>query len=490
MQKLLAVLITASAFSASEAVQAQRLINGLGSRLGGARNAAATNMDSGFEEAGVIMEQAVPAQSSFGSTRPATVPQAPAQVATQTATQAPLTKSDGSEFVIPATATIDQLLEKAETLLGTEVAFETEEEFNDWVAKMLTTIGKIGDSILKMKPNDEQFVQAISLKGQSLCYQASIDSTMLPKLGAYASALEKNARVQSLEEGKQAALAFKGVYLQAKVADIAERNGTVAELTATMKEVQAFIEKHPETSDMIVDLVFPVAYVAENQKQPKLPAQIWSPIRKQLGASTVPEAKAALQLLEGTIRYSELEGNEFEWQGCDADGKPFDQTKVAGKVVLVDFWASWSEGCANVHTQLKELYAKYHDLGFEIVGYDLDAEKADMDAYLTKNEIPWIILSDRATVDAKKTSLAAYYGVTEIPTMILIGGDGKVAALDISMESLVATLESVFTQAAAAQATSGAAKKAPGTATTRTAVSGAKSTGSTKSTGVVRTTKK
>lgn len=473
MCKVVAALLAAALLTTADSAQAQRLMNGgVGQRLGLGRGAAA--MDPAVMDGEIVVDQApgAPAQGMLGTTRPVAGAQA-AQTGAEAAPAKPaLTKSDGSEFVIAPTATIDQLIEQADSLLATEVAFETEEEFNDWVAKMLATIGKIGDSILKKKPNDEQFIKAISLKGQALCYQASLDSTVLPKLGAYAAALTKNARVQKLEEGKQAALAFQGVYLQAKVADIAERDGTVAELTAAMKEVAEYIEAHPETADMTTDLVFPVAYIAESQKQPTLPAKIWTPIRKQLAASKAPEAQAALQLLEGTIRYSELEGNEFEWHGLDAQGKKLDPAAVKGKVVLVDFWASWSDSCANVHTQLKELYAKYHDQGFEVVGYNLDDEKENMNEYLTKNEIPWIILSDRATVDAKDTSLAAYYGISEIPTMILIGGDGKVAALDIGMESLAATLESVFSQAAAVQGdapkAAPAASKTPAAAAAKT----------------------
>ena len=301
-----------------------------------------------------------------------------------------------------------------------------------------------------MKPNDEQFIQAITLKGQALCYQSSIDSAAL-RNSARTPPPSKRTRVQSLDEGKQAAMAFRGVYLQAKVATIAEQNGTAAQLAA-MKEVNAFVKAHPETSDMYVDLVFPVQLIAETQKDPSIVAKTWTPIRKELAASDFEEAKIALQLLEGTIRYSELQGKPIKWHGVDASGKPLDVKKVEGKVVLISFWASWHEQCAEIDTHLKALYQKYHPLGFEIVGYNLDAEQANMDAYVKKNAIPWILLSDRAAADTKKTSLATYYGITEIPTMILVGGDGNVAALDIGMESLVATLEAVFAQPAAAAA--------------------------------------
>lgn len=385
------------------------------------------------------------------ATAQTTVAATPAQAA---ATPAPKASSDGSEFVIAKDATPEQLVEQATSLLSTEIAFESEKEYSAWVAKMLQTVGLIADRILTLKPTDEYFVEAISLKGQVLCYQASLDSSILPQLKKYADALANNKRVQSLEDGRNATLAFTGVYLQAVVADIAERQGTAKELAAAMNEVDAFVKAHPETSDMTVDLVFPVQVIAANLGNPKLPDQIWAPIRKTLAASETPEAQNALMMLDGTIRYSQLVGAPFEWQGCDAKGKKFVAEAVKGRVVVVDFWASWCQQSAEYHEQLKKLYDLYHAQGFEIVSYNLDPKLEDMDAYLTKNPLPWIVLSDRATVDAKETSLAAYYGIGEIPTMILIGGDGKVASTDLSLESLAATLQNVFSKSAAVPASS------------------------------------
>ncbi len=447
MKILSAAALTCAVLLTADVASAQRLRDAIGSRLG-ARNAANTL------QADIAAEAAAASPQTFGTTQaPTQQTQQQIQTSQAATTQAvpPAKKSDGSEFVVPANATTKELIAQAESLLATEVVFETEQEYDAWLAKMLATVTKIADQVLKT-PNldDDSFLDALSLKGQALCYQASIDSAnYLAKLGAYTDALSKNKRVQSLQEGRDAALAFKGVYLQAKVAEVAENEkGTEQELIAAMAEASAFIAQHPETSDMMVDLVYPVAVVAANLNDPKLPAKIWTPIRKQLAASDAPEAKNALQLLEGAIRKSQLEGSKFEWKGCDLAGKPFDAGLVEGHVVVVDFWAAWNESCADTHTQLSALYAKYRNEGLEIVSYSLDDKIADTKTYVEKNQIPWLVLSDRATVDAKATSLAAYYGIDEIPTLILIGGDGKVAAVDISVESLAATLDGVFAQSA------------------------------------------
>ncbi|MGI6401940.1 MAG: thioredoxin-like domain-containing protein [Thermoguttaceae bacterium] len=478
--KFLAVLTTAIMLATTPVAFAQLLRPGarpnsgprIGSRLGANAPAPAP-----ANPAPIVAETA-PQPATPGVTRPVQgaaqdapgavqtpAPATSAGAATADATRAPVKKSDGSEFIISPQSTPEELVEQAASLLSTEVAFETEQEYTQWVSTMLLTVGKIADRILSLNPDDAHFIEAISLKGQVLCYQASIDPSALPRLKQYAASLARNSRVQSLEDGRNATLAFTGVYLQAVVADIAERQGTARELAAAMNEVNAFVKAHPETSDMCVDLVFPVAVIAEDLDDPKLPAQIWAPIRKTLADAGTVESRNALVMLEGTIRFSELTGNTFEWKGCDADGKPLDQTLVKGRVVLVDFWASWAGQCHENHKQLMELYSRYHSQGFEIVSYNLDPKLEDMEQYLQTHELPWIMLSDRATVDAKQTSLAAYYGIGEIPTMILIGGDGKVASADITMESLVATLQSVFTRTGIPSASSSDASQTTATGT-------------------------
>ena len=465
----LAAALTLSVALASADVFAQTGPLGAVRARAAARNAARTGV--------VVSETETPAPSA-----------APAR-----STAASAKKSDGSEFVIPANATAEQLLAQADALLSNETVFETEEEYVAWVDKMLATNAKIADSVLSMKTTDETFLKAVSLKGQVLCYQASVDVAVLPKLKAYADALQKNKRVQSLEEGRDAALAFSGVYLQAKVADVVERGGTAQELKAAMKEVETFVAANPTAADMTTDLVVPVAILAATLEDPTLPTAVWAPILKNLKAAGDADSLRALESLEGAIRFSELEGKTFEWFGRTADGKAFDPASVKGKVVLVDFWASWNESCADVQAQLAKLYKAYNKSGFEIVGYNLDGDAKAMQAYLAKSPLAWPILTDLQAIAAKEKSLARYYGIDEVPTLILIGGDGKVAAADVDLETLLATLKVVFpnveaptlgTAATAAQPSAAATGAARQTGTPATP--GAAATGTRRPVGAAR----
>lgn len=95
---------------------------------------------------------------------------------------------------------------------------------------------------------------------------------------------------------------------------------------------------------------------------------------------------------------------------------------TAGKVVIVDFWASWCGPCKKAMPVLKELHQAYKDKGVVIIGISLDESKSDMDSYLKKNPMPFTILRD----PDPKSKLSEKAGVEVIPSTFIIGADGKV----------------------------------------------------------------
>ena len=95
---------------------------------------------------------------------------------------------------------------------------------------------------------------------------------------------------------------------------------------------------------------------------------------------------------------------------------------LTGKVVLVDFWASWCMPCVVSMPKVKALYAKYKDQGLEIVGISLDRTRADVESFVKAKKLTWIHTYSGSGGDPT----AAKYGVTGIPSMWLVGRDGKV----------------------------------------------------------------
>jgi thiol-disulfide isomerase/thioredoxin len=73
------------------------------------------------------------------------------------------------------------------------------------------------------------------------------------------------------------------------------------------------------------------------------------------------------------------------------DGRAVDMKALRGKVVLVDFWATWCGPCIAELPNVKAVYSKYHDKGFEIVGISLDraTDRQKLIDFVAKEEMPW-----------------------------------------------------------------------------------------------------
>jgi thiol-disulfide isomerase/thioredoxin len=105
-----------------------------------------------------------------------------------------------------------------------------------------------------------------------------------------------------------------------------------------------------------------------------------------------------------------------------------------GKVILLDFWASWCGPCRVSNKKLVKLYEKYKSQGFEIFGVSLDQEKRDWEKAIQKDKIAWLQVNDpRGSWNAKT---AADWNISVLPTSFLINKKGDVVAIDLDGKEL------------------------------------------------------
>lgn len=125
----------------------------------------------------------------------------------------------------------------------------------------------------------------------------------------------------------------------------------------------------------------------------------------------------------------------------DTNGQPLSISMYKGKVVLVDFWASWCPPCVAEMPNIVAMYEKYHDKGFEIVGINLDQEKEKMTEFVAKNKMPWAQYFDGKGWESE---LALKYGVGMLPTTFLLDGEGRIVARDVFGPALGEQLEKLL----------------------------------------------
>lgn len=123
--------------------------------------------------------------------------------------------------------------------------------------------------------------------------------------------------------------------------------------------------------------------------------------------------------------------------GPTPDGGKLALDDLRGRVVLVDFWASWCAPCRVENANYAELYRRHRADGFEIVAVSVDQDERAWRAAIAKDQATWKHLSDLA---GWKTPLAARYNVTALPASFLLDRDGRIIAKDVRGQQLAALL--------------------------------------------------
>ena len=150
-------------------------------------------------------------------------------------------------------------------------------------------------------------------------------------------------------------------------------------------------------------------------------------------------------------RYAGLVGNEILVEGLFLDGSEIDWKAYRGKVVLIDFFATWCGPCMQEVPGILENYKKYNKAGFDVISYSVDQDLDALRTYEEKEKHPWKTASEKLSVETKTDdgkqkyqALSDYYGINSIPRMILVGKDGKVLSTTARGPQLTKLLQEQF----------------------------------------------
>ena len=125
----------------------------------------------------------------------------------------------------------------------------------------------------------------------------------------------------------------------------------------------------------------------------------------------------------------------------DLDGLRWTADSVRGRVLLLDFWATWCAPCLAELPRLKALRGRYDRTEFEILGISLDAvDRRTFVSWLNRQRVDWPQVHERSGYDA---GLPRLFGVDRLPRTVLLDRDGRVAAIDLRGEALARAVDAL-----------------------------------------------
>jgi thiol-disulfide isomerase/thioredoxin len=212
---------------------------------------------------------------------------------------------------------------------------------------------------------------------------------------------------------------------------------TETDLAGDIKEFDSLLAKHKEekTDAVARVLVMKAKLYLQVLDKPDKAIEAFEQLKRDFPETT--PGKGADEFIEN-VRQQEAakklqlalqEGAKFpDFEEKDFAGQPLSLAKYKGKVVLVDFWATWCGPCMMELPNVIKTYEKFHPKGLEIVGISLDDDKERLAGFLKQKNVPW-----QQFFDGKKwgNKLAVKYGIQSIPSTFLLDGEGKIIGRDL-----------------------------------------------------------
>ncbi|EDY22415.1 alkyl hydroperoxide reductase/ Thiol specific antioxidant/ Mal allergen [Chthoniobacter flavus Ellin428] len=163
---------------------------------------------------------------------------------------------------------------------------------------------------------------------------------------------------------------------------------------------------------------------------------------KKLAAGSDPrQAEVAKAALERKEKTAQLTSKPVDLSFTASDGQPVDFANLRGKVVLLDFWASWCGPCMRAMPTVSATYQKLHDKGFEIVGISLDQDKDAMEETMKRMNMTWRQHFDGDGWDGK---IVKQFGVQAIPSAWLIDKKGMIRKVGLTDDELAPEVEKLL----------------------------------------------
>jgi len=333
-----------------------------------------------------------------------------------------------AHYTVPEGATAEQLLEFIGKVQQPPVQPKSREDMIAHFQRASVSLGTAADGILTASTDAAQRFEAIKAKLGSFQMRGMIgDGEAMTEMDAW---LEQ---IGATEQGDAAKL----------IAQVKMQRQLMVYPTLSPEQQQAFQAElvaklaEPDSAGMAAQMIMRLADMSGEGDEAKQGIAL---VEAAVAALTKQGGEQNLQIVEslsGLLRRLKLPGNPIELEGTLLTGEPLDWSAYKGKVVLVDFWATWCGPCVGELPNVLAAYEAYHDRGFEVLGISLDEEADAVTNFVTERKIPWQnLFSTDASATGWRHPMAVKYGINAIPRAILVDAEGKVVHMNARGKAL------------------------------------------------------
>ena len=203
-------------------------------------------------------------------------------------------------------------------------------------------------------------------------------------------------------------------------AALAMRGGETDE---ALKAAEAFAKSAPKDERGAILLYQIGNQMEDSKKQTELFKRV---------AHDYPDSRVA-KMVEGSLKKLEAVGRPFDLEFTDAiKGTTVSMKSLKGKVVVVDFWATWCGPCVAEMPNMKKLYAEFKPKGVEFIGVSLDSPKEEggldkLKKFVAENEIGW---PQYYQGNGWESDFSKGWGINSIPAVFVVDADGKLYSIE------------------------------------------------------------